>query len=285
MKTFPECTQCFVKQSVALLTRLKADSSVQKMIISQITREINSVDSTTSPPEIASRVHRSIRQATGEKDPFLAEKKRFNSFALSLLPQIREKLLFCGDTLSARVRLAIAGNIIDSGTNSSLNENDVEDSINKALAISIDEDAVQRLFAAAEKAENILYLCDNAGEIVFDRLLIECLPKNKITCAVRGFPILNDATMEDARETGLADLVKVIDNGSDAPGTILKLCRESFRKRFAESDLIISKGQGNYETLNETAGKQIFFLFQAKCPVVVRYTGRELGSYIIMDSQ
>jgi uncharacterized protein with ATP-grasp and redox domains len=133
------------------------------------------------------------------------------------------------------------------------------------------------------RAEDILYLGDNAGEIVFDRLLIEQLPCEKITFVVKGRPILNDAVMEDAQIVGLTDMVDVIDNGSDAPGTILESCSETFRRRFDQSDLIIAKGQGNYETLSEV-DKNIFFLVRPKCSVLARHLGREIGSLVLSGS-
>ena len=108
--------------------------------------------------------------------------------------------------------------------------------------------------AFVQQAEKILYLTDNAGEIVLDRLLIERLPLSRVTVAVRGGAILNDATREDAQTAGLDRLVRVMDNGSDALGTLLKECSESFQRCFRESDLIISKGQGNFETLSQTPG-------------------------------
>ena len=129
-------------------------------------------------------------------------------------------------------------------------------------------------------AESILYLADNAGEIVFDKILIEQLGPEKIKLAVKGGPVINDATIEDVEETGLTDLVRVISNGNDAPGTILGLCSEEFRHSFEEADLIIAKGQGNYESLSDF-DKNIFFLLKAKCPVVANHLGCEVGSTVL----
>jgi uncharacterized protein with ATP-grasp and redox domains len=119
---------------------------------------------------------------------------------------------------------------------------------------------------------------------VFDRLLIEQLPLGKVTCAVRGAPAINDATIEDARETGLTDIVKVIHNGSDAPGTILPDCSEEFKEAFAGADLVIAKGQGNFETLSDVENKRIFFLLQIKCPVIARDSGFPVGTFVIKDN-
>ena len=128
------------------------------------------------------------------------------------------------------------------------------------------------------------FLKDNAGEIVFDRLLIERLPPGKVTVAVRGFPVINDATLADAEGAGIHEVAEVIENGSDAPGTILDDCSESFRDRFDKADLVIAKGQGNYETLSEV-DKDIYFLLKAKCPVIARDIGCQEGAMILKRSK
>jgi uncharacterized protein with ATP-grasp and redox domains len=133
----------------------------------------------------------------------------------------------------------------------------------------------------AASAADILYLADNAGEIVLDRLLIESLGPERVTVAVRGHPVINDATLEDARTAGLTDLVTVLANGSATPGTVLDGCSDEFRQRFERADLVISKGQGNYETLNEVA-RDIFFLFKVKCPVVAKMTRLPLGAQALV---
>ncbi|MDD3250836.1 MAG: ARMT1-like domain-containing protein, partial [Smithellaceae bacterium] len=129
------------------------------------------------------------------------------------------------------------------------------------------------------RAKQILYLADNAGEIFFDRLLIEQLGSAKITLAVRGKPVINDATREDALASGMDEIALVIDNGSDAPGTILEDCSAEFRAHFDKADMIIAKGQGNYESLaNED--RPIFFLFRTKCSVISRRSGYSIGTYV-----
>jgi uncharacterized protein with ATP-grasp and redox domains len=143
----------------------------------------------------------------------------------------------------ASAGLCTSGNVIDCGVHSSLTESQVQDAVRHALSASLDGDA--KSFACALRgADDILYLADNAAEIVFDRLLIEQLSREKVTLVVRGAPVSNDATMSDAEDTGLTDLLEVIDNGSDAPGTILDDCSHTFRQRFDSADLIIAKGRG-----------------------------------------
>ena len=136
------------------------------------------------------------------------------------------------------------------------------------------------LKSSIDRASRILYLADNTGEIVFDRLLLEQMPRDRITFAVKGGPVLNDATREDAEFTGITDLVRVIDNGTDIPGTVLSACSAEFREEFARADLVISKGQGNYETLDEE-DKHIFFLLKVKCRVVSDDLHCDVGSAVV----
>jgi len=183
------------------------------------------------------------------------------------------------EPLEAAARLAIAGNGMDMGLTADLTEKQVERFIVEAMSTSLTGD-FEGFRSALSRAERILFLTDNAGEIVIDRLLIERLPLSAVTVAVRGQAILNDATREDARTAGIDRLVKVIDNGSDAPGTLPDDCSNEFQRHFCESDLIIAKGQGNFESLSETP-RNIFFLFKVKCPVVVGHAGLPLNSLVV----
>jgi hypothetical protein len=238
------------------------------------------MDFSQSPPAMAQKVHRFIREVTGVQDPYLEVKNRFNKLALQMYPELKEQVENSADPLETAVRLAIAGNIIDFGVNSAVEQGKVERTISESLTEQLDMKSLEQFREAISQAKDILYLGDNTGEIVFDRLLVEQLPCEKITFVVKGSPILNDVTMEDAQIVGLTDIVKVIDNGSDAPGTILDSCSEAFRRRFNESDLLIAKGQGNYETLSDT-DKEIFFLVKPKCNVLARHLEREMGSMVL----
>jgi uncharacterized protein with ATP-grasp and redox domains len=241
------------------------------------------MDLRQSPPAMGQKIHRLIRKLTGVQDPYLQAKNRFNQLALKMYPELREQIQASADPFETAVRLAIAGNIIDLGVKSGLAESQVEETIAQSLTEPLDMDALKEFRNATAQAKDILYLGDNAGEIVLDRLLIEQLPCENITFVVKAGPIINDATMEDAEIAGLTDIVTVIDNGSDAPGTILESCSEAFRRRFDEADLVISKGQGNYETLSDV-NKDVFFILRAKCPVIARHLGCEVGQMILRRS-
>ncbi len=280
MRTYFDCIPCFVRQVLDSVRMTTDDEQIQEKVLREALYLGSKMDLSQSPPAMAQKIHRFIREITGVKDPYLEVKNRFNKLALQMYPELKQQVETSADPLETAVRLAIAGNIIDFGVNSVVEQSQVERTITESLTEPLDMEAMEEFREATSQAEDILYLGDNTGEIVFDRLLIEQLPYEKITFAVKGGPILNDATIEDAQIVGLTDIVNVIDNGSDAPGTILESCSEAFRRRFDKSDLIIAKGQGNYETLSNI-DKNIFFMLQPKCVVLARHLGCEIGSLVL----
>jgi uncharacterized protein with ATP-grasp and redox domains len=283
MKTYLDCLPCLVRQTIEAVRLTSGDEVFQEEICRRAMEEISNIDFHSPPPVMAQRIHRFLRQATGD-DPYKEAKKQANRLALSLFPHLEEKVRSSSNPLETAVRLAIAGNIIDMGVgfNPRFEEKHLYDSIDHALNTPFEGD-VQTLSRAAREAKRILYLIDNAGEIVFDKLLINLLPREKITAVVKGAPIINDATMTDAEEVDLPALVKVVDNGSDGPGTILENCSEEFLGLFNRADLIIAKGQAHYETLSEEK-KDIFFILKTKCPVVAQDLHCRVGDMILRRS-
>lgn len=282
MKTFLDCIPCFVRQALDSVRLVTDDENIHEQVLRNVLHIAAKMDLRQSPAAMAQHIHRHIRRLTGADDPYREIKHQFNQLTLRLFPGLKTRIQNSADRLETAVRLAIAGNIIDFGVNSRLDESHVLDAIEHAMTAPLNGN-IKEFSVAVQKAKNILYLADNAGEIVLDRLLLEQLPCEKITVVVKGAPIINDATMADAKTAGLTEIVAVIDNGSDAPGTILDTCSESFQKRFAAADLIIAKGQGNYETLSEVE-KDIFFVLKAKCAVIAKHIGCSLGSLVLLRS-
>ncbi len=280
MKIYIDCMPCFIRQALESVKLITDDEIIREQVVRHVLMMAANLNTSQSPPAIGQQIHRLIRQLTGNEDPYRELKQRFNNLALKLSAELKKSIDLSEDSLETVIRLAIAGNIIDLGVKTSIAESDIENIIKNCLIEDFDTSQVEEFKNSLVNAEKILYLTDNAGEIVFDRLLIEQLPVEKVTVAVRGQPIINDATMEDAEFAGLTQIVEVIDNGSNAPGTILETCSEEFQRRFQEADLIIAKGQGNYETLSET-DKNIFFILKAKCPVIARDLDCEVGKMIL----
>lgn len=279
MKTYLDCVPCLLRSALDAVRLVTPDERVHEKVLREVLDAAGAMDLNISPPAMARRIQHTICSLTECPDPFRTIKESFNRFSLGLYPGLKEKIRVSGNPLETAVRFAIAGNIIDVAAMGNIDPGAVQATIDQCLTVPL-VGSMGAFIDAVQTSQNILYLGDNAGEIVFDRLLIETLSLHKITYAVRGKPILNDATMADAESTGMTGLVPVIDNGSDAPGTILALCSDAFRKAFSEADLVIAKGQGNYETLSDVQ-KQVVFMLKIKCPVVARYIGLELGSMVI----
>ena len=254
--------------------------AVHHRVVRETLRLVADMPLDRSPPWMGRRIHQLLREATGDPDPYRQVKARSNALALSLYPALKERIRMSADRFASAVRLAIAGNVIDFGCRSDLGDDEVRQAITDAMDGAFDEVAVANLRREISGAKDILYLADNAGEIIFDRLLIEEMPMDRITLAVRGSPVINDATRSDAEAAGVTALVAVIDNGSDVPGTILECCSSYFRDRFAQCDLVIAKGQGNFETLGEE-DQNIFFLLKVKCPVIARDIGCAVGQAVV----
>jgi len=284
MQIYLDCIPCFVRQALDAAKLATDDEQIHEKIVREVLRLAADLDMSQSPPAIGQQIHRLIRNLVGQDDPYRKIKNRFNNLALKLYPELRKQIVSSNNRLETAIRLAIAGNIIDFGVNGSVNESDLNKAISESLTANFDSMQLQSFQDAIEQAEEILYLADNAGEIVFDRLLIEQLPYEKVALVVKGKPVINDALMEDAAVAGLPRIVEVIDNGSDGPGTILESCSSAFCSRFSTADLAIAKGQGNYETLSEV-DKHIFFILKAKCPVIARDLGCEVGEMILRRSE
>lgn len=283
MRSSLECLPCLVRQAVESARRVIADDTACEEAMRGIMAHVASMDYALPPPVLAQSMHRVIRAATGGADPYRAEKARFNTLARSLLPSFQARIARAADPFDAAVRVAIAGNVIDFGAKGDLSENEAVAAMDRAFEAPVDGD-IRALREAAQRASRILFLADNAGEIVFDTPLAGMLPAGSVTVAVRGFPVINDATHEDAEAAGMSALARVIDNGSDAPGTILADCSDAFRAAFASADLVIAKGQGNYETLCDEPGN-IFFLFKVKCAVVARHSGFGVGTHAVVRAR
>lgn len=280
-----DCFPCFFRQSILAANQASVDEDVKLELIKETAKLIQYVDMTKSPAHFTTYVHRKIREVIG-RDPFEDIKKRYNSISLTLYDDLKNIVNNSKDRLNTAFRLAIAGNIIDFGIFTSV---DIHGTIKKALSEKLTVDRSSELEKSIHNSKKIMYLLDNTGEIVFDKVLIETLIDmgKEVTAVVKGSNIINDATIKDAQDTGLTDLCRVIDNGSDCVGTILEMTSKEFQREFASSSLFISKGQGNFETLHELndVTKDIFFLFQAKCEPLSRLLNAHKGSMFVTSSR
>jgi damage-control phosphatase, subfamily I len=278
MKVQIDCIPCQVKQSLATAKKLTADESV----ISRSLREtLNIAAAFESHENIFSLYYEmaeNVRKINPDWDPYKEFKKDFNEICLKIAPELKKEAYCSSDVFTAGLRIALAGNAIDVMQGNLLNEDILVESVKNSLLQDINNSNIEFLKQNIINAKKILFIGDNAGEIVFDKVFLEIMEDTilkdsglgKITYSVRGGPALNDSTIDDAIMVGLDKLVKVVSTGINLPGAYLPLCSPEFRKEYADSDLIISKGQGNYEALFDEK-KNIFFLVKLKCETFLKF--------------
>jgi len=280
MKVEIDCYPCFFIQAINAARLVTRDEILIRKILVEVSGLIPTITDGTIPPQIGKEVYGIVSRLTGFKDPYKDVKKRCTEQALSLYPGLKKRVAEAKDGLKTAIRLAIAGNVIDFGSNAPFDlERDIQTILTQELAIDHYREFREKL----DHAGSILFIADNAGECVFDRLLIEEM-KKPVIYAVREKPVINDAVREDAEAAGIGGLAKIISSGADTPGNILSLCSADFLKLYDEADFIISKGQGNYEGLSDEK-RPIFFLLKAKCPVIAAHIGVPHGSIILKKAQ
>ena len=284
MKSYIECVPCFLDQAVRCAQIVTTDDHLREEIIKRVLLKLSEVGTTRSPPEVAPLIYRVIEDLTGCDDPYIELKRRSNRIAKKMYPKFKRIVEGGDNQLEAATRLAIAGNIIDFGAASSF---DVNGTIKRVMEADFKDGELERFLEKLESSKKVLYIADNAGEIFFDRLLVEELSKLdgiELKFAVKERPILNDAMLEDAEFAGMDAFAEVITTGAGSPGEGLRYCSDAFVDEFRSSDLVISKGQGNFESIaGHIHDEHVFFLFVVKCSVIARITGKEVGEIVLQN--
>ncbi len=272
------CINCFQKTYDRLMNKYPL-SPAQEFVFAEFFENQMNLSDKLSSPEIQRNLFHKLRELNGINDLFSEEKRNSNKIAALLYDKWKNKVLQAEDPFMLALRLSIAGNIMDYGANINF---DVEKTIQKVLNADFAIDHSEILREKLSKAKNILYLGDNAGEIVFDRLFVETINK-PIVFAVKSSAIINDVTFEDARVSGIDKYAEIITNGYDAPSTVLPKCSEEFLKYYHNADVIISKGQGNFEGLIEEKDSKLFFLLMVKCDVIAEHIHAPEKSFIVYN--
>ena len=281
MRTCLDCIPCYIRQSLDACRMISSDQQLLGRVLKLVLQAVSEFDLDLSPPEIGQVVHRIIREQMNDPDPYLKLKDQSTRRALEISGQIKQRITESENPFEMAVRFAIAGNIMDFGMKTVWDEAHIMASFEKALQQPLDIDQVGDLYKSIAKAETVLVLGDNAGEAVFDRLLIEAFPGDaKVIYAVKGSPVINDVTEHDAIAAGLKKVATILPNGADIQGTALKQCSERFITCFNNADVVIAKGQGNFETLN-TNPRKIYFLLQVKCAVIAEHYNYGLGDWLV----
>jgi len=278
MKSYLDCIPCFFKQALRAGRIATDDEQVQKQLLDELGKRLHEISLDSTPPETGRLIYRLVREITGNPDPFRDLKHKSTQEALALYPSLKKTIEKSNDSLLTAIRIAIAGNVIDFGASATF---DIETAIREALE---NDFAICDYSAFKDKltrAEKILYIGDNAGETVFDRLLIEQMNK-PVTYVVRDKPIINDATTEDAIQAGIDQIATIVSSGTNAPGAVLSTCSLEFIEMLDQSVFTIAKGQGNYEALSNE-DYSIFFLLKAKCQNIANDLGVNMGDIILKD--
>lgn len=276
-----ECLMCQLKSIQRHLKTVNISETEKLDIIQSFLAYLGAVDQSVSNPEMAAELNRLIATHHPEKSIYQKEKQEFNRFMLEQYGKYTQLTQSAENPLKTAAKLAIAGNIIDFGPNHTFS---VEETIQRVLNANLTIDDFDMLETELKKAKRILYLGDNAGEIVMDKLFIKTINKPDLQFVTRGFPVLNDIVKEDAEQVKMAEVCQIINNGTDIPSTVLNKCSEEFIEAFEQADVIISKGQGNLEGLLYERNRNIFFLFTVKCDVIANLTNTQKGDFVLMHA-
>lgn len=289
MKTYLECIPCFYKQALEAAVLAKAPKKIQKRVLDKLSKKMPDIDMKLPPPHMGRVIYDLVKKETKKKDPYKQVKIKSNQLALKLYPHLKKKVEKSRNRLLVAAELACIGNIIDLGVKNSAKVEEEVDQFLKGNFV-LNKKHTRAVFSfkefkkALEKSNSIVYLGDNAGEIVFDKILIEEIRREwlskKIYFVVRDKPIINDVLKKDAVACGIDKIATVISSGCDSPGTILSICNKDFLKIYRKADIIVSKGQGNFEALSKQK-RPIFFLFRAKCPIVAKELNCKLGDVVL----
>lgn len=280
MKADRECHECCFKKAEGLLAQYEKSEQEREEILAHVRQVLTDADAEEggeiTAPALMAKMLGILNAEAGITDAYEEPKRRYNQILMQKEAGIRRQIQKSAEPFHAAMKYAVTGNYIDFGAMSDVDEEKLDELLKTSGDITLDEEETVNLGRELAKARALVYITDNAGEVVLDKVFIEvlkeCYPKLHVTVLVRGCPTLNDATIEDAAYIGLTDVAAVIPNGTDIPGTPLDAISSDARQAIERADLCIAKGQGNFETLRG-CGRNIYYLFLCKCELFVRKFG------------
>ncbi len=278
MKLFLDCIPCAINNYLRLIKTDIVPNDVKEPFLRRLLKFFSEEDYNQSPPVLGQKMHRLLREFSQNPDPYYEIKQKYNRMMMEKYPRFLKLLSDSSDSFDAAMRLAIAGNVIDYGSHHRL---DVMDTIQHVMDAKLAIDDSKRLREDLASAETVLYIGDNAGEIVLDKMFLEIMNHPNVYFAVRGRPVINDATTEDAVLVGIDRLAEIITTGDDAPGVIWETSSQEFKNIFKKADVIISKGQGNLEGLIDIP-QNIYFLLVTKCRLISEHIGVDEKDFVVM---
>lgn len=289
MKTSLMCMECNVKQIIKLADLLGANKDKEELAVKKIFKELSDVSFELSNPEIMGSITwRIITEVFGNKDPYKEIKAFYNQRLLDVYEEIQKKIDESDDKLDTALKIAVIGNVIDFAARHKFDSNSVFEMIEKVNDINFVIDSRKELREQLEGCKQLLYIGDNCGEIVLDKLFIktikEMYPNIKIYFGVRGAPIINDVTFADANQVNMEEVAEIISSEAMYPGTILHKSSKEFQKVFNESDIVLAKGQGNFESLSDVKRKGLFLILLVKCSYIASTIPSKVMDYIIKEN-
>jgi len=277
-----QCTFCQIHSFENLLNKLSVPEDKKEDIVSHFLKYIASVDHDKEAPEIAGEIQQTIREALQNSDPYKDQKRENNDDMLSQYDTFRDIVRSSSDPFQSALRIALGGNIIDFGPNHQFN---VMETLSSAMKAKLAIDQSSQLKEDIRNARQILYLGDNAGEIVLDKLFLETIDHPNVYFAVRGDPVLNDVTREEAKYVGMDQMAKIISNGDNTPSTVFHRVSREFKDIYHQSDLVIAKGMGNLEGLLNEPRDDLYFLLMIKCERIGNLIGVEKGRFVVRKNE
>lgn len=280
MKISLDCIPCIVNNFLKLLKEDLIPEKTKEPAMRRLLEFMSQADYRQSPPVLGREIHKMIRQELNNPDPYLEIKAKYNRMLLNMYPEFKEMIAHSDDQFDTAMRLAIAGNVIDFGSQVQL---DILETIDRVKNANFAIDDSRQLKEDLKSATTILYIGDNCGEIVLDKLFLENIRVKNAYFAVRGGPVINDITTDDALMVGMDKIAQIITTGDNSPGVVWETTSDEFKQVFNRADVIISKGQGNLEGLIDVPGN-IYFLFVSKCDLIAERVGAGKGDFIVKKS-
>lgn len=280
-----DCRECYVKQMHELAALCGRDDATLERMLAIKDEVLAGLGGERIRPDHMGELLARVTPLLGTDDPYREIKREYNQLLLDREKDCSALIEAADEPFQLALRYAVAGNLVDFGGKNTFTREDVTALIDRVPEIAFAYDNSEDLLAAVRRARSIMYLGDNCGEIVLDKLLIERIlrenPSVQVTYGVRGGPAINDVTLDDAEQVGMADVARVLSSGVATPTTVLSASTEEFRRAFFDADLVISKGMGNFEVLVDGCGREdVYFLLMTKCPLVADLVGTPLMSFV-----
>jgi len=282
MKTQFECIPCIINSYLKLVETRVLPEPQQEVILRQVLQYLSTVDYDQSPPMLGRTLQRMIRESLQDPDPYHQIKQHYNQMMMDLYSSFKEIVERSEDPFDTAMRMAIAGNVIDFGAKYQF---DIMDSINRVKEGELAIDDSSKLRHDLKHANTLLYIGDNCGEIVLDKLFLETVNVPQKYFVDRESPVINDITLDDAKMTGMDKIARVLSTGDDSPGAVWESASKDFRDHFSNADVIISKGQGNLEGLIDVPHEHIFFLLVTKCDLIGERIGTRNGDFVVKQGK